>query len=365
MRHVTSSYLKTDVLNYYKLVVEESISTLVDGMLVAGKKKYMALIQKNLDDFYSWSHQKSIGSFEVESLDRDSFVLRSKDRKMRPPRDIEFSILSLTHGNEVAGIAIQNEILRLIQAGLVKPKIEIAFHLGDVEAAKAGKRFIDADLNRSFNLKNPTNPTEYRAQKLESYFDRSQFLLDLHQTQGPSAEPFFISRYEEASFKIFQTALPQCSAVTYWDQNFSQSGMTTLNYHLMREGLGFAIELGEKGFDPYQIEFGVSAVLKIISVLENRDAIKTVANHNNDQIYTFSHLLQSKSGTFALLPGWKNMSQIAEGQELGSIDGAMVKAPSHGRILFPKYLTANEIGKPGAEVIRILRKVSLAELTRS
>lgn len=85
-------------------------------------------------------------------------------------------------------------------------------------AARLGKRFLQSDLNRSCGLSSSADREQQRALQLESLFEDSHFLIDLHQTQSPAAEAFFISRFDPKSFRVAREVFPDLPVVTYLDR---------------------------------------------------------------------------------------------------------------------------------------------------
>ena len=87
---------------------------------------------------------------------------------MPPDSDgISLTLMALTHGDEVAGLAVLNELLEFLQAGVVALRGGLALLLGNYPAALAGKRFLQRDLNRSFALQDSAKELEaQRAREL-------------------------------------------------------------------------------------------------------------------------------------------------------------------------------------------------------
>jgi succinylglutamate desuccinylase len=303
---------------------------------------------------------------QFEYIDQDAFCIPATESRKALAKDriYDLTILAMTHGNEVAGIAIINEIVQLIISGQLKTNANIGCVIGNAEAALQNKRFVESDLNRSFGQENVGKTIEQkRALKLKQIFNQSAFLLDLHQTQGACAGPFLISRYDPMSFRIFNAVAEDCPAVIYGG-NFSDSGVTTVNYHLQNGGWGFGLELGEKGFDPAQISFGVRFVkdlLHVLSIFGSFEPSQVPIAKNRGVAFTFAETITGQIGVFNLKPGLANMQVVHKSEVLGSNSGRSILAPQDGRLLFPKYPTATDLmeskGKE-VEVLRFLRRVA-------
>lgn len=325
----------------------------------------MTQVHDELRVFRSFATRASIGSARCEALGEDAFVMRSPRRRaLRPDRSIDLCLLGLTHGNEVAGIAILNDVLRLIDAAEFDLCIDVAFVLGNVPAYLGGQRFKVSDLNRAFGRTDTGNDEQRRARFIETIFLQSAFVIDYHQTQSKAESPFYISLFDAPSFLAFSRLMPRCEIVTYWEAAFSTDGMTTINYQIAKGGHGFGIELGTKGFETYQIELGVSLALKMIESLSLPGFLQRLLTNPIPAaaVFTWNDVVKSKTGNFALIPGLANMAVIEQGMLLGSVDGLDYHAKTSGRLLFPKYPQIGERVAPGAEVCRILRSVTQSEI---
>ncbi|MCA2960502.1 MAG: succinylglutamate desuccinylase/aspartoacylase family protein [Silvanigrellales bacterium] len=325
-------------------------------------------VAREIEEFEAWGRKGSIGGRRIEQLGPYAFALHSKGEghsDARKRREFDLGLVGIAHGNEVAGVSVLNEVLRRFDAGTFSAEASVMFALGDVPAALAGKRFLEADLNRSFGLAQPHAPAHHRARELERIFERTNFLIDFHQTQGPSSSPFYISRFDADSFLAFRALRPECPVVTYLESSFSTQGMTTLNYHLLKGGRGFGLELGEKGFWPNQIDFGVNLVADLLAAADfDAGTVSSTGGPGDDRdVFTFDETLKTQSGTFELRPGLSNLAWVEPGVVFGTIDGEPLAVKERRRVLFPKYLRSGESGIPGMEVVRLLKFVGTAELS--
>src|SRR5271157_2461726 len=110
------------------------------------------------------------------------------------------ALLSLMHGNEIAGaIALE----RLLRAGLMPTHGKLSFGFLNLAAFSrfdpqrpTASRFLDEDLNRVWDvtlLNGPRHSIELdRARELRSFVDTVDVMLDLHSMLWPS-EPLILS----------------------------------------------------------------------------------------------------------------------------------------------------------------------------
>jgi predicted deacylase len=109
------------------------------------------------------------------------------------------ALLSLMHGNEIAGAIVLDQLLR---AGLVPTRGKLSFGFLNLTAfdrfdpqRPTASRFIDEDMNRVWDeaiLNGPRHSIELdRAREIRSFADQVDVLLDLHSMLWPS-EPLIL-----------------------------------------------------------------------------------------------------------------------------------------------------------------------------
>jgi hypothetical protein len=110
------------------------------------------------------------------------------------------ALLSLMHGNELAGAIVLNQLLR---AGLVPTRGKLSFGFLNLAAFNrfdasrpTASRFIDEDMNRVWDqaiFEGPRHSLELdRAREIRGFIDTVDVLLDLHSMLWPS-EPLILS----------------------------------------------------------------------------------------------------------------------------------------------------------------------------
>lgn len=292
---------------------------------------------------------------------------------MAPGGKINFSIMAIVHGNEVGGLPVLQKILDQILTGEIHLKTTIGIALGNVEAALAGRRFLDRDLNRSFGMGSLDATREgQRARELQNLLERSRFLLDIHQTKEPSETAFFIFPWTRKSFDFAQMISPEMPIVTHWGGSFSQDGMCSDEYVNARGGTGITIELGQNGFTQDQIQIGFSSALHALHATGSADVSNLpgliVPQAFSRSIYTWHEIIPyPQSGVVALVPGLENFQHITAGTLIARHDDKNITAAVSGRILFPKYVragTPEAEGPKPAELCRIMKTIAQGELPK-
>lgn len=294
--------------------------------------------------------------------------------KGKGAKDIALTLMGITHGNETAGIAVLNQLLALLSSGAVRLQIPVAFLLGNPWAARENKRFLERDLNRSFARKDPRAKEELRARDLMAVLARTDFIVDFHQTTKQSDRPFFIFPYSKPSFAFARELAPRQTIVTHWGKSFSVEGMCSDEYVNSQGGTGISVELGQNGFDPYQIGGGVEAGLWAIRTVTDRwqggvgDPFAKGRADNDPELYTWASIVPwPEAGFVDLDEGWTNFKPVEAGQRLGTVDGEVLKAPAAGRMLFPKYLTRDQqrvLDSRPTELCRIMKRIGIEDLPR-
>ena len=65
----------------------------------------------------------------------------------------------------------------------IKTDVPTVVFLGNVKAAEMGVRFVERDMNRSFNMDDMATHEARRTKELEHILLESTFYLDIHQTK--------------------------------------------------------------------------------------------------------------------------------------------------------------------------------------
>jgi len=324
------------------------------------------------------SHLRHV-RLEVEKIDEFGWLLSPEGGfdagRLATGKDIALTLMGIVHGNEWGGIAVLNAVLDLIAKGTVTLTAPTAFLLGNPQAAKANKRFLEKDLNRSFDVSNPTHKEELRALALQKTLTRTARLVDFHQTSRPCDRPFFIFPHSDDAYAFAREILPRQTIVTHWGKPFSVEGRCSDEFVNSRGGIGVTIELGQNGFDPYQVSAGTVAAIASISAVSvalagpvASDKQEKVAPYTLGPIFTWGAVLPwPEEGVVTLRPGLDNFTEVKEGEELGRAGSTPILAPVAGRMLFAKYLTpdqqANLTSRP-TELCRIMKQVEANDLPK-
>ncbi len=308
--------------------------------------------------------QQLEGDIHVEKLADFVYLLspKTKPYPANPAKDIDLTLMAITHGNEFVGVRVLNEILNFISQDSYQLRLSICMILGNPAAAKRNQRFLEADLNRSFARVEWSAKEHHRARELEGVLLRTSYLLDLHQTRERSEMPFFIFPYSKGGFSFARQISWEIPIVTHWGKPFSKVGQCTDEFVNNQGGTGITLELGQNGFDVYKISAGFRAALQTIQVVESNLYKKQPLKVNDShEVFTWLEVVEfPESGDASLAPGYYNFKTVAAGETYGVSDGRSLVASTESKILFPYY--PNNTERKSAELCRLLKKIPVSEL---
>jgi succinylglutamate desuccinylase len=303
-----------------------------------------------------------------EKLAEDAFLLGAG--KALGDKKYPYVVSAIIHGNEVGGISSVNDFLELYLSGSLTNDVPTVVFLGNVRAAEMDMRFVERDMNRSFNMDDLVTHEARRAKDLESIMLGAGFYLDIHQTKKKSSTGFFIFPFKKESFEFARSMLPRTPIVTHWGTPFSSEGMCSDEFVNKRGGTGLTLELGQNGFDPYNVALGLKGILagynyvrkKLYGesdpqVIGSRVALK-------GDVYTWEQVVPyPEHGEVFLDSGWDNFKSVKEGKRMGTVDGKELYAPCDGFMIFPNYtkIAPKDLSRP-KELYRLMKKIPESEL---
>ncbi len=307
----------------------------------------------------------------VEEIAEYAYTLKPKEKTLEPlpPKSLGLVVSGIVHGNETVGIAVINEFISLLASETIDCGIPLGIFLGNPPAALANKRFLLRDLNRSFD-RSGHSAEERRARELLPILAEAMWYLDLHQTNRPAEEPFFIFPYTSESFAFAQNLSAHTPIVTHIHSSFSKDGQCTDEYVNSHGGAGLTLECGQAGFDPLQVGFGLKTVLHAVRFVHNileKDKPPHPARTERRKIYVVKDTIACpQDGIVKLREKLINLQSIEKGELLAMVDGHKILSPRSGRIIFPNY--SAETAAPGqrpAELMRVVEEISAEDLKSS
>ena len=319
-------------------------------------------LETQLLEFLNFKRKLQSSNLQLEFYNDYAIIIGPQSESSESiGKDIDLCFVGLTHGDEVIGLSVINEILHLIYNKRIELRERVAFVLANTTAALRQKRYLERDLNRAFCVDKPLLKEEVIAKKLEPLFARCKFILDIHQTIQPSASPFFIFEYFDKRqiqlFNLLDNTLPAILSL----ETFSEEGLGIEEYVKSLGGITLTVELGKLGFHEEQKAKGISIAINVLNAVRKMNSepatidLRKLAN----RIYTWGHVGRYNDGEAKLDSGWVNMSSVAFGQRIGTNADEIITAPCSGKIIFPKYNSqTNEV----VDLFRIVVELSVEKL---
>ncbi|MCY4379999.1 MAG: succinylglutamate desuccinylase/aspartoacylase family protein [Proteobacteria bacterium] len=308
----------------------------------------------------------------IKAKDPATPLIASLNQKIYP-----LVISAIIHGNEIAGLTSMNRFLESLALHETILDYPIIVLLGNRKAALAGVRFIDADLNRSFALKGDERVKgcheHARAGELEQHLKKAAFLLDIHQTIGQCSKGFFIFSYSKRSYHFARKILPYQDIVTYWPGPFTTEGICSDQFIEAHGGIGLTLELGSKGFHPYQAALGWQAMIGAQGYVRRYLLQQAPLDTPYHQALTPGPIFSPKAvvkypqkGDVIPISPPDNFSEVYQGQKLAhSSEFGDIVSPTSGLALFASFhqAKASERKRPH-ELLRILKLTHPSELPK-
>lgn len=286
-----------------------------------------------------------------------------------------------THGNEPAGVRALERLFELLDE---EPKINPGFVFagellalrGNLEALARGQRFLDADLNRSFDPDRIQHLRRQRATPFEQADATSEeneilalldaieiavdesaateiTLLDLHTTTADGGI-FTITADDPASLELGS----ELYAPVILGMLDGVEG-TTLHYFrddrlgAERKLTALTFEAGQHD-DPASVDRALAATINLLRALgcvQSAD-VRTLHDEVLQQYarelplttrLAYAHRIGAEDG-FRMRPGYVNFQPVAAGDILAEDRNGPVRAPISGYILMPLYQTLGNEG---------------------
>lgn len=285
-----------------------------------------------------------------------------------------FICLGAMHGNEPAGVKAIELVLKMLEVEPIRhPQFRYRGNfvglVGNLKAYQEGKRFIDKDLNRSFNAEKLDMLKQKNAEdlkqedkeflgldktvrKLIDKYDPSEvILLDLHTTSSHGGI-FTICRDIDHDIELGKAMhAPIVLGMLEGLQG------TTLHY-FVTEHLG--VKTTPITFESGQHVEGLSVTRAVAGIINCMKAIGSIAadvveNHHEDILIKYSESLPKVTRLFArhaivdndgftMNPGYLNFQKVFQGEIVGENKNGPVTIETDGRILMPLYQKQGEDG---------------------
>ncbi len=205
----------------------------------------------------------------------------------------------LTHGDEKIGLRVAQELRKL---GVDKTTLTIC--IANPKAFKAGKRFIDADLNRSFPGKKNGNYEEKIAYQLSPRIKAADIVIDIHSTRSLLKDAIIVSKLDKQTQKYIRVIGPRC--VLYFKA-------TKDRVLIAKAKVGLAFEYGRDNESRTlkKIVSDITRLLRYLGLVDGRIPTKKVAT-------TYFEVVAPvvKPQGYSLLTSVKNYKFVRKGERI-------------------------------------------------
>jgi succinylglutamate desuccinylase len=277
--------------------------------------------------------------------------------------------LSGIHGNEPAGLKAIKHIMAKLESNTADFKGRFLGLIGNIEALREQRRFIDEDMNRIWFTSildkirrtpiDEVKTAERRETKkllevidpiiLNEESDQPVIFVDFH-TFSAQSGLFVISTRDERNVEL----LGQLRVPLIFGIEKALHG-TALKYVQNTGNIGFAFETGQHNTE--LAEHNASAGLLCLLVAAgciSASRIEDFTNyydHLNKQTASLPHKVEflykhiiEPDDDFEMRPGFKNFDKIEKGQWLANDEHGKILAQRSGFILMPLYQNQGEDG---------------------
>jgi len=250
---------------------------------------------------------------------------------------------SMIHGDEVGSLPGVLRVMEGLENGDITYRGKVTFFIGNPEAGRAGRRFLEADLNRVFHAEAGEEHEGRRARQIMPILDDCQLFVDLHQTILATRQRFYIFPWSEVGWRWSRALAAAGVWVTRHPGQAFSSGTCCADEYVRLRGLpGITIELGERGFRAEAEDTAELAIRRALHLIDAIAAGETTlveaaeAQPELDFVHTVHREAFATPG-LCLRPGLLNFEPVEEGELLSAPGTPELRAPLSGQVLFPKF----------------------------
>lgn len=279
---------------------------------------------------------------------------------------------SVVHGDETGSLPAVVRVMRELRQGSLRFGGKLTLFLGNPEAARAGVRFLQTDLNRMFGPELSDSHEGQRATQIKPILDEATVFIDLHQTILRTEQPFWIFPFQVPGWlwaRAIGTA--QVWVTRHPQQQFSLEGCCADEYVRNAGRPGITIELSQRGFGNGAEERAWETITRAMAVADAVAAgapLRHLAEARPEiTFYETAHREPFATDEHALRDGLTNFAPVQAGELLSAPSSPPMVAPLAGCVLFPKYppRDGDSYKRPlPAEIYRVIRALDDHPLDR-
>lgn len=242
------------------------------------------------------------------------------------------------HGNERVGAAVLEEFKGLLSTTHLRSDVYLI--LGNPEAYRENKRYIDTDMNRLFGVdRDFVSPgdtiEEKRVAEIAPVLSKSHYLLDIHSTIKPSV-PFVYCEPDAQHLALAN--LMGVEYVVSSSPDFRPADLVTSadNFIDRRGGLGITFESGY-----HKNELAVEDVLTRTKLFLQRTGAcdfglpEPENTPESKRLMIYNHVVP-QSNSFIFARDFHSFDAVKSGDLIGNDGDKEVRAEEDSFIIFPK-----------------------------
>lgn len=141
------------------------------------------------------------------------------DKKIQGKGGVNILVIGCIHGDELIGQRVINELRRLIIS-----RGTLVTVIANMRSIKAGKRFIDKDLNRSFPGNKKGKHEERLAYALFPLIKRADIVLDIHSTTTDTTSAVILTKVNKSIKQLLSIFNPK--RVVVMENKFGKTALS-------------------------------------------------------------------------------------------------------------------------------------------
>jgi predicted deacylase len=215
----------------------------------------------------------------------------------------------LTHGDECIGLGVAKEIEKLG----IDPSV-LTIQVANERAYKAGKRYIDADLNRSFPGKASGNYEQRLAWRLSKKIREADIVIDVHSTRSELKDALIVGKLDHVTKRYLKIIQPKYVLLMTATKDCAL---------ICQAKVGIAFEYG-KDRDPAtlkKIVLDIKRLLGHLGIIKERFTSKKIKTMYFDVFGS-----EKKPAGYKLLSHVKNYKLVKRGQPFAKKGTQLVSA---------------------------------------
>lgn len=284
------------------------------------------------DEVFSASHLESLLTrfkklVELqESTDRSALNYEWAWRHRGGALQFHLGVSVMIHGDEVGPLEGLIDFMEALAEGRIEFPGTFTCFIGNPEAARLQRRFVDLDLNRVIEPLAPDSdrPLAHevlRAQRLLPLLDQFDLYIDFHQTILDSVHPFYICPWNVETWRWMRVMGGAKMWVTRHPER-GGGGLKCADEYVRQRGVpSVALELGVRGFSAQARSRVWRSLVRVINTLveleQGEVTLEQLAEQQPELTFYETHTRYPfDDSALKLAPGWVNFSPVHKGMIL-------------------------------------------------